>query len=164
MNGTITKNLYMHIRGTKNHIILSNLSSFDTLRIDLMSSRRKTPALHQYMYIYACHSEIIIILVFADSIHVHMKYTTYVFYFIALCRLNCYGSSPAATKEPLAMFPFPWLLNVTPMFRRVPPETAYIVAICSMVALRAARSDWKVWFHSEERWEMNEVKIMLELE
>lgn len=35
------------------------------------------------------------------------------------------------------------MTNVTPRFKKVPPQTVYIVAICSMVAFRAALSDCK---------------------
>ena len=52
-------------------------------------------------------------------------------------------TSPATTKAPFAIASLPWLTKVTPRFKKVPPQTVYIVAICSMVAFRAALSDCK---------------------
>ena len=51
------------------------------------------------------------------------------------------NSLPAPTYDPFAITWLPWLPNVTPRFSRVPPKTVYMVAICSMVAFRAALSD-----------------------
>ena len=53
------------------------------------------------------------------------------------------GNLPAPMKEPFAIIWFPWLFNVTPTFKSVPPKAVYMVAIWSTVAFRAARSDCK---------------------
>lgn len=49
-------------------------------------------------------------------------------------------------NDPFAISWLPWLLIVTPRFRNVPARTVYMVAICSIVAFRAALSDWLLHF------------------
>ena len=51
-------------------------------------------------------------------------------------------------NDPFAIASLPWLLKVTPRFSRVLPNTVYIVAICKIVALRAALSDWQIKLNS----------------
>lgn len=116
----------------RNHTIFSNLSSFFTLCIDLRRSVRKTPAFSIAKHFMQQNID--------EWSGISMFETK------NFCRYDLkvlmQESSPAPMNDPFAITWLPWLLKVTPRFSRVPPKTVYMVAICSIVAFRAALSDW----------------------